>query len=377
MNLHLNHDDKFLDFFIEVADAANVSQDTYIVYSPLDKLKYTKSNKVKFAPYNSPKFWELIGDIAQYDRIFIHYLSLEMVDFVLNLTTNAKIIWCFWGAEVLDSMRHFKLRFFQEKTLNLYQKQHNNGSVLSLNPLKIARYYRSLYIAAKNEKKRISAFQKIHYFAHYIPQDLTLIKQYYPSLKATFLPFHYLAVERLVDENMRVNGENILLGNSASFANNHLEAFDLLAKFDLGKRKVITPLSYGNEKYKEAILPIGKELLGDSFEPLTGFLPLAEYNQILQTVSIALMNLERSQAAGNIAALMWSGVKVFMPKESTLFQLLAQHNAHIFDIATFEPSNPTVFEALTEEQRQQNKQALREIFGKEQQIGFFQKMLTV
>lgn len=377
MNLHLNHDDKFLDFYIEVADAANVSQDTYIVYSPLEKLKYTKSNKVKFAPYNSPKFWELIGDIAQYDRIFIHYLSLDMVDFVLNLNTSAKIIWCFWGAEVLDSMKHFKLRFFQDKTRDLYQKQHSSTPFLSLNPLTIARYYRSKYMASQNEAKRIAAFNKIHYFAHYIPEDLVLIKKYYPNLKAALLPFHYLAVERLVDEKMRVSGDNILLGNSASYSNNHLEAFDLLAKFDLGNRKVITPLSYGDEKYKEAILPIGKQLLGTAFQPLTGFLPLAEYNQILQTVSIALMNLERSQAAGNIAALLWSGVKVFMPKESTLYKLLSQYNAHIFDISTFVPTNTTVFDPLTEEQRTQNKEMLREIFGKEQQIGFFQNMLTL
>ena len=63
--------------------------------------------------------------------------------------------------------------------------------------------------------------------------------------KFSFYPIEFLYNNEIDTSN---SGNNILIGNSRSYANNHLEIFSILSKFNIANRKVIVPLSYGNMK---------------------------------------------------------------------------------------------------------------------------------
>ncbi|MDZ7680670.1 MAG: hypothetical protein U5J63_02895 [Fodinibius sp.] len=75
---------------------------------------------------------------------------------------------------------------------------------------------------------------------------------FHPSVQR--IPFTYYPIEYVIkNDELRASGSNILLGNSSSATNNHLEAFELLQNLELRDRKVVTPLSYGCHKYAKAI----------------------------------------------------------------------------------------------------------------------------
>ena len=111
---------------------------------------------------------------------------------------------------------------------------------------------------------------------------------------------------------------DILVGNSAYPTNNHLEVFDKLKDHDLTGRKVVVPLTYGNDTYREKILKIGQEMLGDSFDPIIDHLSLTAYLEKVDRCGIVIMNHARQQAVGNITNALWEGKTVYLGKSSLL-----------------------------------------------------------
>ncbi len=377
MNLHLTHDDKVLDLFIETATSLGISEDKYLIYTSLSELHYVKSKKALFAPYDSPLFWAQIGDIQQYDKIFLHYLSHELVDFVNKIQTSATIIWVFWGADAFHELPFFREYFFQPETRKLYRKQTHLTPFLSFNPLKIARYFAFYYHDWHNLKQRLKAFERIDYFAHYILQDFALIKAHYPQLKATFVPFHYAAIETVAGTEIKMQGEHILLGNSADFSGNHIDAMLKMRKWNLGTRKLIASLGYGDDNSRKIVLKKGKQWFGAAFEPLTKFMPLEAYNHILTTIGVAMMPQERSQAAANLMVLVWNGAKLYMAEKSTLYQLFSEYGLHVYTIESPHFAEKEAFCPLTERQKTENRQALLRLWGREKYVKMFKNVLNL
>lgn len=184
---------------------------------------------------------------------------------------------------------------------------------------------------------------------------------YRPDVKK--VPFSYYPLEFIIkNENQKVQGGNILLGNSASSTNNHLEAFDLLKKMNLGERKIITPLSYGSPKYAKAIKMEGKKIFGASFVPLTTFYSLKEFNAIISQCGIVIMNHYRPQAMGTIISALYMGAKVFL-NDTDVYQYFRQMGCHIFLIeGELTPQNNS-FELLNDEQIAHNREILRKEFS--------------
>ena len=95
-------------------------------------------------------------------------------------------------------------------------------------------------------------------------------------------------------------GNNIQLGNSSSFSNNHIEALHILKNFNLTGRKIITPLNYGNLRYGNITQRIGSKLFKDEFHPLTKSLERNEYVSYMNSCGFIIMNHYRQQGLGNI-----------------------------------------------------------------------------
>ena len=144
-----------------------------------------------------------------------------------------------------------------------------------------------------------------------------------PDLWLTYYPMENLIGKKLLKEKV-VNDGNILLGNSGSIMNNHIEAFDILKKEEIGDKKIIVPLSYGDSEYTKTIIKKGKEIFGDKFIPLTKFIPREEYNKITLSCSIVFMNHYRQQAMGNILTAIWLGSKVYMNNSTTSYKYLSR-----------------------------------------------------
>ena len=127
-------------------------------------------------------------------------------------------------------------------------------------------------------------------------------------------------------------------------SNNHLEVFEILSKIDLNGRKIILPLSYGDNKYRDEILKLGNVAFPRNLQPLTKFYPINEYNDIIKTCSVFIMNSYRQQGIGNIFAMLWMGAKVYLDERNTTYHYLKRINCSVFSVnKDLNPLNNDVF----------------------------------
>lgn len=133
-------------------------------------------------------------------------------------------------------------------------------------------------------------------------------------------------------------GTRVLIGNSATETNCHLEAFALIARHDHEAMEIYCPLSYGDAAYRERVIANGQALFGHRFKPMCEMLPLAAYNDFLGTIDIAVMHHNRQQGMGNIVSLLSLGKKVFMRSTLSHTRYLNQLGLATYDLNTFDPS---------------------------------------
>ena len=278
-----------------------------------------------------------------------------------------KVVFLFFGGEIYENSKILKSKPFGNLTIKKYNNFDNRKERFIENSL-----YRIKYVFDTLESKIKKALQKIDYFAvvHKEDYDFMIVNKVMPSsvkyFKFSFYPIEFLYNNEIDTSN---SGNNILIGNSRSYANNHLEIFSILSKFNIANRKVIVPLSYGNMKGIDSLVQNGKENLGDRFSPLLELMPLDEYNKMLSTCSVAIMNHYRQQAVGNIIALVYSGAKVYLSSQNTVYHFLKRIGCNVYSVENdLITSNINALEPLSKEESTQNKEILYRFLNTEKLI---------
>ena len=353
--LHLLPDNNFLNPFIEIAEKISPGENKYIIHTPT--IPFTKALKAQkiahknaiIAPYNSSFFPEAVGDVNSYDKIFIHFLSKESIDFInRNASIKAKIIWLFWGSDFYSPYNYFKETLYDTRSLEYFNK-HN--TFVTQNSLlgNFAKNVKVKYIDPLFEQKIIEekakAIKRIDAIGHWTKLDYDLIIKYFPT-KAKYLPFIYyehdyskLEDQHETEHSSQFSKEHdlknktvILLGNSASLTNNHFSALDYLVKYKNENIALICPMSYGDNKYRNAVISYGNSLFGNNFIALLHLLPKTEYTALLANVDISMMNHWRTEGAGNTMIMLAKKKKVILNSKSTLFHFLKGEGITLYDI---------------------------------------------
>jgi hypothetical protein len=216
--------------------------------------------------------------------------------------------------------------------------------------------------------------KKINYFAPVLYEDYVLLKKQINDFRPKYLDWNYGSLENdFIKEDLEIKGNNILIGNSSSFENNHIEVIDYLSELDLDSRKIICPLSYGNSEYAVEIIKYGNKILPNNFEPLKNFMKIEEYNEIISTCSVVIMNHLRQQAVGNIIIMMYFGAKIFLNKENPVYEFFKNKGAIIFSIN--ELNNQVINTKLSEEEIKKNRQILKEYWSEDIMIKKTEKLI--
>ena len=181
---------------------------------------------------------------------------------------------------------------------------------------------------------RRPVIKNIGFLVTYIDGDIDLARSWYGARGKYLQSLMYTSnlYKRHDIEEKQHSGINILLGNSADPSNNHLEALKKLQCFKDKNFTIYIPLSYGNQGYSKQVIKEGRKLFGSRFVPLTTFLPLGEYLQILASIDIAIFNHKRQQAMGNIITLLGLGKKVYVRREVTQWPFFEKKGIKIFDV---------------------------------------------
>ena len=173
-----------------------------------------------------------------------------------------------------------------------------------------------------------------------IPGDMAIAQKRYGGQARHLSTFAYPSniAPRHAPPPSQEPGVRILVGNSATETNCHLEAFALLARHGREDMAIHCPLAYGDVKYRDVVIANGRALFGHRFKPMLEMMPLAAYNDFLTGIDIAVMHHNRQQGMGNIVSLLALGKKVFMRPDQAHTRYLNQLGLATYGLGDFDPT---------------------------------------
>lgn len=271
----------------------NVGNNPIVIIGHKYGYDYSAFENLRHLEDDGPGRRELFRRMKEADRVHLHgfFHIPSMIFLARHPDVAAKCNWIMWGQD-------------------LYNLTTPAKSLKS----RLIRYFRT------------RAVRNFGFISTNVPGDYDLLVKAmgkeYTFFKLRFAPEAIADVYKIPSE--RTGGTvNILLGNSATVTNCHREAIDLLARFADRDILVHTPLSYGNDAYRDEIIAYGREKLGEKFVPMTEFVPHEEYYRFLSSIDVAVFAHDRQQAIGNIVPLLYAGKKVYIRSDISTWECLA------------------------------------------------------
>ena len=346
--VHVTPDDKFIDMALREFEAVAPGIHKTIILGQEKPLQYIKSKIVNFHSHKSA-----LDLISSKNCKSVIFHSMPDLTLLAGIPTEKKVIWLGWGYDYYDRLLSgaFPEGLHLTSTRKLFKdrpKPNVNLTRLAINKIKsiikLALGYKNL--------QNPSLLARVDVFSPVIDVEHKMACALNPWFKASYLTWNYGTLEddMLTDGNGSnvPLGPHILVGNSATFENNHLEIFDYLSSnFDLKDSNIYCPLSYGEDWYKEQIIKAGKAKFGEKFIALTDFMEKNDYIALLQSCGHVFMNHLRQQALGNICIMMLKGANIYMNPGSPLYNWLRERGAILQAIESPHTASNKEKQALT------------------------------
>lgn len=310
--LHIAYLDKFIPGFIElVRQQFAYEPHTMITFGDIRKHPYVQSSTISnFSTLKSFRCClKLILAMHRNDIIMLHGLFSPHLVILLCFMPwlHKKCNWIIWGGDLyfhklaVKNARYHLLEIFRKFLISRF------GGFIT--------YVEGDY---HNAQQWYNASGKLY--------ECIMYKSNIYS--GEVLTEDYLT-QRAGQNSVKVN---IQVGNSADPTNNHQQVFEKLSKLDVQNQveKIYCPLSYGNPVYAEEIKQLGEVMFGERFYPLMDFMPLEQYNEILDKVDIAIFAHNRQQAMGNTINLLGRGKTVYMRADTSSYALLTKLGIKVF-----------------------------------------------
>ena len=128
------------------------------------------------------------------------------------------------------------------------------------------------------------------------------------------------------------SSNTIIIGNSATMENHHVEVFEMLKHLKNENIKIICPLAYGDKSYAKNVIKMGKQIFKDKFIPITEYMDYDKYVELLSLCKVGIFNNDRQQAMGNISLLLKMGKKVFLRKNTSMWNNYSKFNVILYDV---------------------------------------------
>lgn len=359
--VHFALDEKFIDSAYESFEHAAPGRNKfYVIGSPKD-LKYVRHTPLHFiSPYSllNPRFY---SSLRRASFVVLHQLT-RFHRLLLRLSpADVRYIWIGFGVD------YYNLICSPEELL--LEKTHEYVKANDMNTRANGMASRAKAIAKHaldNFESMPNLLSKLTAFAPVLEVEYELIRERNGPHLAPYISWNYGSMSHLVDSStpkQPLADGDILLGNSASITNNHMEALDILSGVGIGNRRIICPLSYGDSTYGDHVVEYGQRLFGDQFVPVTGFLPLGDYLELISRCSVFVANHLRQQGLGNVVSMMAMGARVFLNSRSPIYGDYKEKGAHIYNLDQL-LDDPTLLDSpLAHEQVADNQRLLRILMG--------------
>ncbi len=153
-----------------------------------------------------------------------------------------------------------------------------------------------------------------------------------PVLHAGYVAFPCEKTEKLRPLDKKEGPLNILVGHSATPNCNHIRMLEKLAAYRDEDMIIHIPLSYGDAKYAKTVEERAKELFPEEkINVIKDAMKLPEYISFLWGMDVAVFDVYRQIALGNIEQLLYMRKKVFLPQNSILGRYYSENDTEFFD----------------------------------------------
>ncbi|MDN4503152.1 TDP-N-acetylfucosamine:lipid II N-acetylfucosaminyltransferase [Alteromonadaceae bacterium BrNp21-10] len=206
--------------------------------------------------------------------------------------------------------------------------------------------------------------------------DSELIKATLRTSNVDVLPYPLIGsnIERNVQGNDRP--QTILLGNSASPNNNHIEALSWLSGFAEENIKIIAPLNYaGPVEYVQQVIECGNALFGDKFDPITQMLQKEEYDRLIASCDIVVFAHDRQQGLYVVYSAFKQGQKIFIRSNTSSFKSLNKFGFNLFASEKIAEMEYSEFINSNLQDAQNNQELMERTFSEKALIPQWQQAL--
>ncbi len=316
--LHLVVDDKFIDMAIRDFEQVAPGRHDWVVLDGRQPFNYIKDPRVRCV--GTGEFAQMATRAA---GVVCHTMERRHLAALEGVPDHLAVTWIGWGYDYYGHIRDaFPEGLLMPLTAKLAEQLAPRG------PASSARDFTNPYPRATTGEQ--AALTRVDIFSPVLPSEFDMVRRCVPGFRARYMRWNYGNAENdlsLPGAVLNQPAPNILVGNSATATNNHLEVFEYLRnRVDLAGRQLVVPLSYGDGAYRSAILEAGRAAFGDRFVPLVDFMPRERYIALLGTCGHVMMNHVRQQAFGNLIISGLMGAKLHVNPRSPLYTLLREQH---------------------------------------------------
>lgn len=355
MLFHLIPDSKFIDGARAVFEKASPGNNRFFVLSDTTESRPFVHIKT-FHPeeLSARSFVRLVKSAGnKVQAVLIHFLSDDARLALDMLPSRIRVLWFGWGGDYYhliksrDDLLRSRTRALMRQLEGKQEERSLGSRVIALtarsvrSPFRTTReLYRRRRLAevGQGSLHEQHVLSRIEYFVPVIREDAETLAARNPWFGPKILDWNYpeLAEAFRIADGFEMSGNDILLGNSATPENNHLDALHALRPMMASDRRIICPLSYGDQRYAELISREGNKMYGRRFVPLRDFVPLSEYFQLVRSCSVVAMPHLRQQAVGNVLMMMYAGARIVVEADNPVFRFLIRKGLPVWPMDRLE-----------------------------------------
>ncbi len=296
MNIHFIPDSVFARDYVTLLEK-NFSNYKVYVYSKQDH-KYNYENYENVIAIKTFRSEYLCG--LGNDKLFFHsFYDNDLIRFIFinqHKINFRNVVFVIWGADLYNN--YFLLK---DKKLHIRTRI--------------------------NEFMKHTFLKKCSMFMTFASPDFDLLCKLYGAKGKQFDCLYPSSInKKSLDDLLILQNEEadnsvvrILVGNSATRTNNHMEMLETLKKYVEENIKIYCPLSYGDMNYAKSILEYGRDAFGEKFVPITEYMSPEKYSEFLNTMDIAIFHNSRQQATANIEILGYLGKKIYIRSDTSMW----------------------------------------------------------
>lgn len=359
--LHFATDDKFFDSVFNSWEKDSRFQNQAILYvkNPRYKIHVIKNiEKVTLLTSEEMVIERLYK--KDYDVLFFQPFSPGLWPLAKLIPNDKIVIWWGFGMELYQGQYGqpplIDIELYKPITKTILRSSKDYALFLLKEWLKGKLIHRHFSNSIQEMLKRVDYYQPV------IEDEYHLL-QNHNSFKASEFYYNDSCPNGDSAIPTKSSNGNILLGNSATYTNNHCDIYKVLSGVDLHERKIIIPINYGYKWYKKHLIKTIKE---PNCILLKDFLSKSEYFKLIDSCSYAILGVLRQQAVGNVNYCIKNGIKLFFYKDSLLYKYYIKKG---FDVYAIEDMNEdSLCNPLTEEQNEKHRLLLKKEYERRKKI---------